>query len=74
MSIYKKLSDIQRNLRAAKNQKNSFGNYSYRSAEDILEAVKPLLGDLALTITDELIFSGMLEDEIIGAGSNALYR
>jgi hypothetical protein len=72
MSIYKKLADIQRNLRAAKNQKNSFGNYSYRSAEDILEAVKPLLGDLALTITDELIFSGMLEDEIIGAGDKAM--
>jgi hypothetical protein len=72
MSIYKKLADIQHNLRAAKNQKNSFGNYSYRSAEDILEAVKPLLGDLALTITDELIFSGMLEDEIIGAGDKAM--
>ena len=72
MSIHWKLADIQRNLRAAKNQKNSFGNYSYRSAEDILEAVKPLLGDLALTITDELIFSGMLEDEIIGAGDKAM--
>jgi len=72
MSIYKKLADIQRNLRAAKNQKNSFGNYSYRSAEDILEAVKPLLGDFALTITDELIFSGMLEDEIIGSNDKAM--
>ena len=72
MTIHNKLAAIQQNLKAPKDQRNDFGKYNYRSAEDILEAVKPLLGDLALTINDELIFSGMLEDEIVGAGSNAM--
>lgn len=43
MNIYEKLSNIQQELKAPKNQYNSFGGYSYRSCEDILEAVKPLL-------------------------------
>jgi hypothetical protein len=72
MTIHNKLAEIQQKLKAPKGQRNDFGKYNYRSAEDILEAVKPLLGDLALTINDELIFSGMLEDEIVGAGSNAM--
>ena len=72
MTIHNKLAAIQQKLKAPKGQRNDFGNYNFRSAEDILEAVKPLLGDLALTINDELIFSGMLEDEIVGAGSNAM--
>ena len=72
MTIHNKLAEIQQNLKAPKGQRNDFGKYNYRSAEDILEAVKPLLGNLALTINDELIFSGMLEDEIVGAGSNAM--
>ena len=38
-----KLQLIQKELKAPKNQRNNFGNYNYRSAEDILEAVKPLL-------------------------------
>lgn len=42
-SIYKKLLDVQTELKAPKNQFNKFGGYSYRSCEDILEAVKPLL-------------------------------
>ena len=72
MTIHTKLANIQQKLKAPKGQRNDFGKYNYRSAEDILESVKPLLGDLALTINDELIFSGMLEDEIVGAGSNAM--
>lgn len=40
--VLKKLLEIQVELKAPKNQYNSFGNYSYRSCEDILEAVKPL--------------------------------
>ena len=72
MTIHNKLAEIQQKLKAPKGQRNDFGKYNYRSAEDILESVKPLLGDLALTINDELIFSGMLEDEIVGAGSNAM--
>ena len=37
------LVKVQSELKAPKNQRNNFGNYNYRSAEDILEAVKPLL-------------------------------
>lgn len=41
-NILEKLSNVQNELKAPKNQKNNFGNYNYRSAEDILEAVKPI--------------------------------
>jgi len=54
----KKLIDIQKNLVAPKSQYNSFGKYKYRSCEDILEAVKPLLGTATLTISDEIIMLG----------------
>lgn len=55
-----KLINIQQELKAPKNQHNDFGNYYYRSCEDILEAVKPLLkaNDLVMRITDELIQVG----------------
>ena len=43
MTVYKKLIKVQQELKAPKNQRNTFGNYNYRSAEDILEALKPLL-------------------------------
>lgn len=56
--FYKKLALIQRELNAPKNQYNSFGKYSYRSCEDILEGVKPLLGDLFLSISDEVVMIG----------------
>jgi hypothetical protein len=42
MNIFEKLSAIQNELKAPKNQYNSFGKYNYRSCEDILEGVKPL--------------------------------
>lgn len=42
MKIYKQLRELQNELKAPKNQRNKFGNYNYRSAEDILEALKPL--------------------------------
>jgi hypothetical protein len=52
----KRLIEIQQKLKAPKNQKNSFGGYNYRSCEDILEAVKPLLKKqgLALIIEDDI--------------------
>ena len=58
--MIKKLCKIQRELKAPKNQKNSFGGYNYRSCEDILEAVKPLLAaeGLVLTITDNIEMIG----------------
>jgi len=49
------LNRIQKELKAPKNQRNSFGNYNYRSCEDILEAVKPLLGTAVLTLSDDII-------------------
>jgi tagatose-1,6-bisphosphate aldolase non-catalytic subunit AgaZ/GatZ len=54
----KKLNEIQQTLKAPKNQVNKFGNYKYRSCEDILEAVKPLLGEAVLTINDEIVLIG----------------
>lgn len=51
-----KLVYVQGRLKAPKNQRNSFGNYNYRNQEDILEAVKPILNEvgLSLTIVDEV--------------------
>ena len=54
------LSDIQQNLKAPKGQFNSFGKYRYRSCEDIVEAVKPLLAKhkAILVLYDEIINLG----------------
>lgn len=56
MGFYDKLLNVQRDLKAPKGQYNSFGKYKYRSAEDILEAVKPLLvrEGLTMTLTDDV--------------------
>jgi len=59
-SLIEKLITIQKELKAPKSQYNSFGKYNYRSAEDILESVKPLNAKhgLLLTLTDEPILIG----------------
>ena len=55
MTVYAKLNSIQKELNAPKGQRNNFGNYNYRSCEDILSAVKPLLGDdLVLILSDSI--------------------
>lgn len=56
MNIYEKLGIIQSKLKAPKGQYNSFGKYKYRSCEDILEAVKPLLAETktVLSVTDRM--------------------
>jgi len=56
----KELIAIQSQLKANKSQFNKFGNYSYRSCEDILESVKPLLkvNNAILTISDEMVLVG----------------
>ena len=51
--IYSKLAEIQQKLSAPKSLFNKFGNYYYRNAEGILEAVKPLLDGYVLVISDE---------------------
>jgi hypothetical protein len=56
--IYEILAKIQRELKAPKNQFNAFGKYNYRSCEDILEAVKPMLNGLVLILSDEVVQIG----------------
>ena len=60
MNIYEKLMNIQAELKAPKNQYNAFGKYHYRSCEDILEALKPLLKKykVSLIISDEIVLIG----------------
>lgn len=60
MSIIKKLSAIQTELVAPKNQYNSFGKYKYRSTEDIFEGLKPLIQkySVAITVQDDIILIG----------------
>jgi hypothetical protein len=60
LTIHQHLVRIQQELKAPKNQYNSFGKYKYRSCEDILEGLKPLLKgyDLAITIKDEVQMVG----------------
>lgn len=58
--LIKKMVAIQSELKAPKNQVNSFGKYKYRSCEDIVEAVKPLLAKhgLYMNISDSIIEVG----------------
>lgn len=51
MNVHQKLMKVQSELKAPKGQYNSFGKYHYRSCEDILEGVKPLLSQYGATIT-----------------------
>ena len=58
--MIKNLVNIQNELKAPKSNFNSFGKYRYRSAEDILTAVKPLLKkyNCQMTVSDEIVFIG----------------
>jgi len=60
LTIRQKLCYVQANLKAAKGQFNAFGKYNYRSCEDILEALKPLLAkvEAAVTLTDDVVITG----------------
>ena len=60
LNIHSKLKGIQSSLKAPKGQTNKFGGYAYRSAEDILTAVKPLLDEwnCTLVITDDVVEVG----------------
>lgn len=58
--LQKAILNIQKELKVPKGQFNKFGNFNYRSAEDILEAVKPLLAKYGVlqTISDEIVVIG----------------
>lgn len=58
LSFVSKLNYIQAHLKSPKNQVNNFGGFNYRSCEDIVEALKPLLGDIILLMNDELVQIG----------------
>lgn len=60
MTIHEKLAAIQQGLQAPKSQYNSFGGYNYRSCEDVLTAVKPLLSEnkCVLTLDDSIVEVG----------------
>jgi len=60
MKVYSKLVEVQNKLKAPKSQFNSFGKYNYRNAEDILEAVKPILKEVGAVV--------ILKDEIVLIG------
>ena len=53
-----KLAEIQKDLNAPKGQFNKFGKYNYRSCEDILMALKPFVGNVFVTITDDMQMIG----------------
>lgn len=59
-SVRERLLKVQIALKAPKGQKNTFGNYAYRSTEDVLEALKPHLDEhnLVLTLEDDLVLIG----------------
>lgn len=59
-NVYEKLMNIQNELKAPKSQYNEFGKYHYRSCEDILESLKPVLAKhkAAVTISDEIVLIG----------------
>ena len=54
----KTLNKIQRTLSVEKGQMNKFGGYKYRNCEDILNAVKPMLEEATLTLSDEIVLIG----------------
>ena len=63
MTINEKLSQIQTKFKSKKSRFNSFGKYYFRSAEDILEAIKPFIKELDVTvvINEELVDSSVIK-------------
>lgn len=64
--LTKALGEVQFKLKAPKGQTNNFGHYNYRSCEDILEAVKPLLHEAGLTLT--------LSDDVVAVGNRVYVK
>ena len=69
--VYKKLLAVQAELKAPKNKKNTFGNYMYRSCEDILEALKPILKEhnAIVLLSDEIKVSECLWTYIVSTAT-----
>ena len=69
--VYKKLLAVQAELKAPKNKKNNFGNYMYRSCEDILEALKPILKEHNATVllSDEIKVSESLWSYVVSTAT-----
>ena len=57
-TIHTKLSWVQQELKAPKGQDNDYGGFSYRSASDVLEAIKPLVKGYSLILNDEVVHIG----------------
>lgn len=64
--MHEKLKKIQSELKAPKSQFNAFGKYKYRSCEDIIEAVKPLVHEQGLTL--------LLSDEMVEVGGRCYVK
>tara|TARA_R110000744_G_scaffold16752_3_gene45930 strand:+ start:973 stop:1515 length:543 start_codon:yes stop_codon:yes gene_type:complete len=79
MKLNEKLATIQTKFKSKKSRYNSFGKYNFRSAEDILEATKPYLLELgvSVTISEELIqnepFPILESKATISDGENAIH-
>jgi hypothetical protein len=79
MKLNEKLATIQTKFKSKKSRFNSFGKYNFRSAEDILEATKPYLLELgvSVTINEEIIsfdpFPIMNSQATISDGDNAIH-
>jgi hypothetical protein len=67
LTLNQKLIEIQTRFKSKKSRFNSFGKYYFRSAEDILEAIKPFLKELDVTVTinEELITDGYNQTPIL---------
>lgn len=61
----KQLQQIQQWLKVPKNNRNDFGKYNYRKTEDILAAVKPILGGCTITLSDEIVMIPCEEDRVV---------
>ena len=79
MTINEKLATIQTKFKSKKSRFNSFGKYYFRSAEDILEATKPFLLELGVTVTidEQLVETGgipiICSTATISDGENAIH-
>ena len=67
MTINEKLATIQTKFKSKKSRFNSFGKYHFRSAEDILEATKPFLLELGVTVTPSSIKKGLVASRMSSA-------